>query len=126
MLGDKEVYAMLPVNDMDAAKKFYGETLGLKEGDTDPSGMGTFFHSGNTRVMVYQSKFAGTNKGTAANWDVDNVDQIAEELAGKGVTFEHYDFPDTKREGDVHVWGDIRAAWFKDPAGNILGITSTS
>lgn len=114
---------MLPVSDMTAAKKFYGETLGLKEGDSDPSGMGKFYHSGSTRVMVYQSKFAGTNKGTAANWDVDDIQAVTKELAGKGVKFEHYDFPGTTKEGDVHVWGDIRSAWFKDPSGNILGIT---
>ncbi|MEX1995467.1 MAG: VOC family protein [Candidatus Saccharimonadales bacterium] len=124
MLNDKDVYTMLPVDDMAAAKKFYGETLGLKEAGSDPSGMGSFYTSGKTRVMVYQSKYAGTNKGTAANWGVDDVDAVAKQLKDKGVKFEHYDFPETTREGDVHIWGEIRSAWFKDPAGNILGITN--
>jgi predicted enzyme related to lactoylglutathione lyase len=123
MLGDNDVYTMLPVSDMEAAKEFYGKTLELKEGDSDPSGMGKFYHSGNTRVMVYESKYAGTNKGTAANWEVEDVDAVAKWLADKGVRFEHYEFPGTTKEGDVHVWGDIRAAWFKDPAGNILGLS---
>lgn len=124
MLGDKDIYAMLPVNDMEAANKFYGETLGLKEGDADPSGQGTFYLSGKTRLMVYQSKYAGTNKGTAANWEVDDVDAVARQLRDKGVVFEHYDYPGITKEGDVHVMGKIRAAWFKDPAGNTLGITN--
>lgn len=115
---------MLPVSDMEAAKKFYKETLELKDGGSDPSGMGNFYKSGSTKVMVYQSKYAGTNKGTAASWEVDDVDAVAKWLKGKGVKFEHYDFPGTKREGDVHVWGEIRAAWFKDPSGNILGINN--
>jgi hypothetical protein len=46
-------------------------------------------------------------------------------LKGKGVRFEHYDFPNTKRDGDVHVFGELKAAWFKDPDGNILSIVSS-
>lgn len=124
MLSDKDAYAMLPVSDMEAAKKFYGETLELKSDGSDPSGMGMFYKTGSTRMMVYQSKYAGTNKGTAASWTVDDVDAVAKWLKGKDVKFEHYDFPETKREGDVHIWGELRAAWFKDPSGNILGLNN--
>ena len=49
-------------------------------------------------------------------------DAIVEELRAKGVTFEHYDLPEMTREGDVHVMGDLRAVWFKDPDGNILNL----
>jgi hypothetical protein len=50
------------------------------------------------------------------------VEGVVRALKAKGVTFEHYDMPDTKREGDIHVSGDMKAAWFKDPDGNILNI----
>lgn len=123
MLADNDVYAMIPVNDVEKAKDFYKNILGLKELEAGPGGL--FYKSGNTKIMVYESKYAGTNKGTAANWDVANVDQIAKDLKSKGVVFEQYDYPGTSREGDVHVMGNIRAVWFKDPSGNILGVTQS-
>ena len=55
---------------------------------------------------------------------MDDVDDEVRKLKGKGVKFEHYDLPDTKREGDVHVSGDIKVAWFKDPDGNILSVVN--
>ena len=75
--------------------------------------------------MVYTSVYEGTNRATAATWMVgDDVTAIAEMLKAKGVAFEHYDLPGTKREGDVHVWDRGRAAWFKDPDGNILSVVN--
>jgi hypothetical protein len=49
---------------------------------------------------------------------------VVEDLRGKGVTFEHYDLPDTTREGDIHVIGDMRGVWFKDPDENIIGLVN--
>ena len=75
--------------------------------------------------MVYQSQFAGSNKATAATWVVgDALKDIVRALKAKGVAFEHYDLPRTTREGDVHVSGKTRVAWFKDPDGNILSIVN--
>ncbi len=74
--------------------------------------------------MVYESQYAGTNKGTAASWTVDNVGAVAKWLKEKGVSFEHYEFPGSSREGDVHIMGNIHAAWFKNPSGNILGLNN--
>ncbi|MBX4201558.1 VOC family protein [Candidatus Saccharibacteria bacterium] len=125
MLGDKSVAATIAVKDMEAAKKFYEGTLGLKKGDMDSPG-GTMFMSGNSMVFVYPSSFAGTNKATAASWGVgDDFDSIVSDLKSKGVSFEHYnDLPDTQLEGDVHVMGEMKSAWFKDPDGNILNIVN--
>jgi hypothetical protein len=77
-------------------------------------------------VLVYLSNYAGTNQATAATWAVgDDFDSIVESLRGKGVTFERYDdLPDTTREGDVHLIGDLKAVWFKDPDGNILNLVN--
>lgn len=123
MLGSSNVCACLAVKDMDAAAKFYGETLGLEKGMESPGG--TFFKSGNGGVFVYPSEFAGSNKATAAAWAADDVEGAVEELKGKGVTFEQYDgIPGATREGDIHIMGELKAAWFKDPDGNILNIVN--
>lgn len=123
MLGSNDVCACLAVRDMAAATKFYEETLGLEKSMETPGG--TFFKSGNSGVFVYPSGFAGTNQATAAAWQVDDVAGAVEELKGKGVAFEQYpDMPDVTMEGDVHVMGELKAAWFKDPDGNILNIVN--
>jgi catechol 2,3-dioxygenase-like lactoylglutathione lyase family enzyme len=123
MLGSNDVCACLAVKDMAAAKKFYGETLGLETGMETPGG--TFFKSGKSGVFVYPSSFAGTNKATAAAWMVEDVEGAIEDLKSKGVTFEQYDeIPGATRDGDLHTIGDLKAAWFKDPDGNILNIVN--
>ncbi len=123
MLGDNEVCACLAVKDAAAAATFYEETLGLKKGMSSPGG--TFYQSGRGGVFVYPSQFAGSNQATAAAWTVDDVEGAVEQLKAKGVTFEHYtDMPGVQLEGDVHVMGDMKAAWFKDPDGNILNIVN--
>jgi hypothetical protein len=58
-----------------------------------------------------------TNQATCVTWAIDDVEQVAQELDARGVTFEHCDFPGTTVEGDVHVEGDRKAVWFKDPTG---------
>jgi catechol 2,3-dioxygenase-like lactoylglutathione lyase family enzyme len=123
MLGDTDALATLAVKDIEAARKFYETTLGLT---LDGGGAGAVlrFSSGRSKVLVYQSQFAGTNQATAVTWAADDVDGIVRSLAAKGVAFEHYDFPGMKREGDVHVIGNVRNAWLKDPDGNILSIVN--
>ncbi len=123
MLKDTDAVATIAVKNLDSAARFYEGTLGLSRaanGDSEA----IVFESGDTTINVYQSRFAGTNKATALTWTVDDVDDIVRTLKGKGVTFEHYDLPDTKREGDVHVSGDVKVAWFKDPDGNILSVVN--
>ena len=123
MLRDTDAVATLGVKNLDAAARFYEGTLGLgRAGGLDHEVI--VFKSGDSTINVYRSSFAGTNKATALTWPVENVDEVVRTLKGKGVTFEHYDLPDTKREGDVHVAGDIRVAWFKDPDGNILSVVN--
>ena len=123
MLGDKEAIATIGVKDIEAAKKFYAGKLGLKqEPSTEPGVL--VCKSGSAQILIYQSEYAGTNKATALTWAVDDVDDVVRTLKTKGVRFEHYDLPETRREGDVHVSGDIKVAWFKDPDGNILSVVN--
>ena len=123
MLGDKTAVAVIAVKDMEVAEKFYEGQLGLTKSGEDPGG--NFYKSGNSNVFVYKSDFAGTNKATAASWGVgDDIAAVVKELEAKGVKFETYDMPNATREGAVHIMGDLKAAWFKDPDGNILNLVN--
>ena len=126
MLRDTDAVATLAVKDLGAAAKFYEETLGLTE--VDDFGEGFMLKSGDTEFSVYRSEFAGTNKATAATWGVgDELDSIVQSLRSKGVTFEHYDLPETTRDGDIHEMGDgMRGVWFKDPSGNIISLVNAT
>ena len=123
MLSNRDAVGNLAVKNVQAAKKFYEGTLGLKQVGAEGSEL-IVFKSGNTTVNVYESKEAGTNKATAVTWAVDDVKSEVDALKAKGVKFEHYDMPGMTRQGDVHIGGDMKVAWFKDPDGNILNIVS--
>jgi catechol 2,3-dioxygenase-like lactoylglutathione lyase family enzyme len=124
MLGHENAAAMLAVKDLARARKFYEETLGLTPVSGEDEEF-VVFKSGDSTLNVYRSQYAGTNEATAVTWNVDDVDVEVRELREKGVSFEHYDLPEIKRAGDVHVAGDTKVAWFKDPDGNILSIVSS-
>lgn len=123
MLADKEAVATVAVKDLKAAKKFYGDTLGLKPTPV-PEPEVLNYKSGNSTLLVYKSQFAGSNKATSVTWIVDDVEGTVKDLKAKGISFEHYDFPGMTRKGDVHIAGKSKAAWFKDPDGNILAVVS--
>jgi len=123
MLGNQDVVANVAVKNLEVAANFYGNTLGLKQVHNQ-AGELIVFKSGSSLLNVYRSEFAGTNKATAVTWTVSDVQGTVKELKAKGVTFEHYDMPGLKLEGDVHVGGDMSVAWFRDPDGNILNVVS--
>ena len=120
MLSKWDATATIPVKNLDTAKKFYEDVLGLEQVDRMDGAI--TYRSGSSAVFVYESQFAGTNKATAVTWTVDNVENVVQALKAKGVRFEHYDMPDTTRQGDVHVSGDVKVAWFKDPDANIISL----
>lgn len=123
MLAESPIVAVVAVRDLAAAKEFYGGTLGLREADVaDPGGV--LYASDGTQLLVYESSYAGTNQATAVSWEVADIEQQIASLKERGVAFEHYDLPGATREGDVHVIGTIKGAWFKDPDGNILNLVS--
>jgi catechol 2,3-dioxygenase-like lactoylglutathione lyase family enzyme len=122
MLGNRNAVANIAVKNLDTAKKFYEGTLGLTpvhaEGDEV-----IVFRSGETMLNVYRSQYAGTNQATAVTFPVGrDIEDIARQLRAKGVRFENYDMPGMTHEGVLHVHGDMKVAWFKDPDGNILNI----
>jgi len=122
MLKDKDANATIAVKDIERARKFYQDVVGLTPlPASEPGAMP--FKSGASSILVYESDFAGTNRATAATWMVDDeLDATVETLKSKGVTFEHYDMPGVTRRGDVHLTGKSKAAWFKDPDGNIIAL----
>ena len=123
MLGDNDAIATVPVTDVAAARKFYESKLGLKAEPSDEADVAVC-KSGKSVLFIYKSQFAGTNKATTVTWPVDDVKGEVKALKSKGIAFEHYDFPGTVIEDDVHVFGNTKAAWFKDPDGNILALVS--
>ena len=124
MLGDGEAIATVAVRDIEAAREFYEGTLGLTLLE-NRGGEVLSYRSGTSMLFVYHSAYAGTNGATSVTWRLPGgVDAEVSALAAKGVRFERYEMPDTHREGDVHVSGTMRVAWFKDPDGNIHSIVS--
>ena len=125
MLSKYDAIPTVAVKNLAAAKKFYEGTLGLKQIDAEGDEVAVY-QNGDTRLNVYRSQFAGTNKATAVTWAVDDVEREVSELKSKGVAFEHYDMPELKLQGDVHVAkdADMKVAWFKDPDGNIFSIVN--
>lgn len=126
MLKDSDAMATVAVRDLAAARRFYRDSLGLDEqGGTRPEMGVALFRSGASTIVVYQSDFAGTNQATSVTWGVgDDFDAVVAALQKANVPFEHYDMPGMPRTGDVHQAGDFKAAWFRDPDGNILHINN--
>jgi catechol 2,3-dioxygenase-like lactoylglutathione lyase family enzyme len=115
---------MLAVKDVARARRFYEDVLGFTP---VANGMDDVlqYRAGELVFVVYPSQYAGTNRATALTWTVgDQLESAVEELKAKGVTFERYELPDTVQEGDIHVSGGIRNAWFKDPDGNIHALSN--
>jgi catechol 2,3-dioxygenase-like lactoylglutathione lyase family enzyme len=124
VLGAKEAMATVAVRDLEKARKFYEGTLGLRLTDQQEQEALTY-QAGNTKLLVYRSQYAGSNKATATTWLVGNdMEKVVQTLRGKGVAFEHYDLPGMTLKGDIHVAGGMKAAWFKDPDGNIHALVS--
>ncbi len=122
MLSDMEPYATIPVTDIARAKRFYGETLGFKvERDTEG---GVMYRAGAGRFFVYPSRFRAGGH-TQLSWLVPDIKAEVRTLKDKGVQFEAYDnipgltMVDSVVQSGPGVW----TAWFKDPDGNLLGLT---
>ena len=124
MLKDHDSSAILAVANLDRAHTFYAEVLGLECAEQGPEEGVAVYRTGATRLIVYESEFAGTNKGNSVVWGVGgDLDSVVEALEAKGATFEHY--PDIGRlEGNIHHAGGEKLVWIRDPDGNILHINS--
>lgn len=124
MLAESRIGANVPVSDVDEAIAYYEGKLGLtllERGEEQP--YARFSGAGQTKLGVYKSATAGQARHTLASFVVDDVRSVVDALRASGVTFEDYDLPGMKTKDGVATIGDTRAAWLKDPDGNILEIT---
>jgi catechol 2,3-dioxygenase-like lactoylglutathione lyase family enzyme len=123
MLINAKVHPTLPVVDLDRAKKFYEEKLGLKVIQTDPSPGAVLQAGEGTQLYIYQ-RAATKADHTAASFSVKDIEATVKELKAKGVVFEDIDTPGLKTVDGVATMGELKAAWFKDTEGNILAVTN--
>jgi len=122
MLAAHNAAINLAVKDIAAARRFYEGVLGFTPQGTTGPGL-VAYTTGASKLLVYVSENAGTNKATACTWSVgDELPSLVAALKAKGVPFEHYPLPNVTMEGDLHVFGTHKIAWFKDPDGNILSL----
>ena len=114
-------FSSFSVNDLQKAKAFYGETLGLETKET-PEGLE--LHTGNNVVFLYPKPNHTPASFTVLNFHVDDIDEAVDELNGLGLKLERYDLPDIKTDerGIARGPKGPQIAWFKDPAGNILSV----
>ena len=113
--------ATIPAKDLEGTRRFYEDVLGCEVVQESPAGI--TYRSGDTMFDLYPTQFAGTAQHTIGGFLVDDVETAVAGLRAKGVTFEQYDFPGLKTdENGIADLGGERAAWFKDPEGNILSV----
>ena len=123
MLGASRVSATIPVRDPSKSRDFYEGTLGLSVLQEMVDGGIEYDGGGGSRLYTYPTEEnAGKSPATAASFEVDDARATADDLRGKGVTFEEYDMPGLKTEDGIAELAGSRGGWFKDPDGNILAI----
>lgn len=121
MLRDSHVSAYVPVSDLARGREFYEGVLQQQPRQSGDAGVLYECADGSTFFM-YLSAGAGTSSASCLFWDVDDIDAEVNALKERGVAFERYDVPGTESDGEIATGGGAKAAWFKDPDGNILAL----
>jgi predicted enzyme related to lactoylglutathione lyase len=125
-LKNAAIVAALPITDMERAKRFYGETLELDLCEESEERGELLYEAGNgTHVLVYQRPTPTQADHTAMAFIVDDLEATMDQLRNKGIMFEEYDMPGLKTVDGVATVDGEKGAWFKDPEGNILGVTES-
>jgi len=119
MLQTQTVFSSFSVNDLQKAKQFYANALGLK---VKESKEGLELHPGDTDVFIYPKPNHKPASFTVLNFVVDDIEKAVDELKKTGVKFEKYEGEIKTDEKGIHHNGGPKIAWFKDPAGNILSV----
>ncbi|MEU0456027.1 VOC family protein [Streptomyces sp. NPDC006129] len=119
MFGETKAYSGFSVDDIDAARSFYGATLGLRV--SEDNGM-LFLHiAGDRDILVYPKPDHAPATYTVLNFPVDDIEAAVDELGRRGVRFERYDQFEVDEKGIFRGGGPL-IAWFTDPAGNVLSV----
>lgn len=119
MFAEKTATAMIPAKDIERAKRWYDEKLGLKPAKSEDYGANYEFKG--VKAFLYESQFAGTAQHTLLSFDTKDLAGDMAKMREKGVQFEEYDLPDLKTVDGVADFGPVKNAWAKDSEGNILG-----
>lgn len=119
MFGKTKAFSGFSVNDLEAAKTFYGETLGLEV--TESNGLLTLHIAGGTAILVYPKPDHTPATFTILNFPVEDIEKAVDELTARGVRFQRYDQMPTDERGIFRGGGPL-IAWFTDPAGNVLSV----
>jgi predicted enzyme related to lactoylglutathione lyase len=114
--------ATLPAQDLDRAKRWYEEKLGLRPSSTDATGGLMYEVSGGTGFLVFMSSGKANGEHTQMALEVEDVPAAVQEFKGRGVKFEDYDMPGLKTEGGIGEANGVKAAWCKDSEGNLLAV----
>jgi catechol 2,3-dioxygenase-like lactoylglutathione lyase family enzyme len=128
MLKNGRVATRLPAQDLERARRFYSEKLGLEPSEERPGGM--LYEMAEGVFALFQSAGASTGEFTQMGWDVDDIEATVADLEQRGVVFEEVDVPGLKTvDGIAEVAGNYpskgrgeRGAWFRDSEGNLLGV----
>ena len=121
MLRDKRTYSTIPVSDLQKARRFYEGTLGMTA-DMVTEG-GVMYGSGGTQFFVYPSRYKAAGH-TQMSWQVSDIKSEVGALKAKGIEFEDFNIPGVKTVDGISQSGqNVWTAWFKDPDGNLLGLT---
>jgi predicted enzyme related to lactoylglutathione lyase len=124
MFENTKAFGGFAVKDISAAKKFYGETLGLQVSETDEPGVLTLNIAGGCNVLIYDKPDHTPATFTVLNFPVDDIDDAVDELTKRGVRFERYEGFEHDEKGIVRGAGP-QIAWFTDPSGNVLAVLQT-
>ena len=124
VIANIPIQAVLPASDIERARSWYSEKLGLEPISTNPFG-DLRYEAGGVQFLVYQSELAGTNQATAAGFRLENFDEVVAFLRSNGVAFEHVDFGEMGAtvDGVITTPDGQKAAWFKDSEGNTFALS---
>jgi len=120
MLKDHQIHSVIPATDIERARAFYADKLGLTPTREEPAG--PVYEAAGSWFRLISTPHAGTAKHTLAGWAVDDLEAEVAELKSKGVVFLEYDLPGLRTVDGILTTPRARAAWFNDSEGNILGL----
>lgn len=125
LIGNYPVYAVIPAKDIDRAKQFYGQTLGLETRVVGPPEAGMFTVTAGNGTVFTVYKTDATSSATVANFTVDDIDAVVQDLRDRGVKLGEYDMPGLKTVNGIATYPDgTRSAWLIDSEGNAISIAT--